>query len=108
FIVQLTDIHLFEQPGSRLGEVDTDASLASVLEYLRHDLQEQGRQPDLILLTGDLTQDGSANAYVRLKDAMLDFRVPLAVLPGNHDLHATFDVVWKDYKKPWVDIAGWR
>jgi len=108
FIVQLTDIHLFDKPGSTLGDVDTDASLNKVLAHLRKDLKQQGRQPDLILLTGDLTQDGSAHAYARLKEAILDFQVPVAVLPGNHDLHETFDAVWEGYKKAWVDLSGWR
>src|SRR5690606_31026345 len=98
FVVHLTDVHLFAEPGGRLGDVDTDASLREVLDFLRQDLLQLGRQPDLILMTGDLSQDGSPQAYARLKEAVLDFRAPLAVLPGNHDLHEAFHAEWREYE----------
>lgn len=108
FVVHLTDVHLFAEPGGRLGDVDTDASLREVLDFLRQDLLQLGRQPDLILMTGDLSQDGSPQAYARLKEAVLDFRAPLAVLPGNHDLHEAFHAEWREYEGPWVNLGDWR
>lgn len=108
FVVHLTDLHLFAEPGGVLSGVNTDESLDQVLRDLKRDLQDQDRKPDLILITGDLSQDGSAQAYSRVKNAMQAFQVPLAVLPGNHDLHSEFQHAWTEQMGPVLDVRQWR
>ena len=46
----------------------------------------QRERPDLVLISGDLCQDGSWGGCVRLR-RLLDrhFNVPVGLLPGNHD-----------------------
>ncbi len=58
-------------------------------------LKEAGRQfetlhPDLILITGDLTNDGLDEQFLRMKRfvASLDF-CPVLIIPGNRDLAKT-------------------
>lgn len=83
-VVQITDCHLGSQPGTRLLNIDTDSSLQAVLGRVR----QRHPQPDLLLVTGDISDSGSAAAYQRLHDATRDF--PRARwLPGNHDDTAT-------------------
>ena len=60
-LVQLTDSHLFGEPDTAMLGVNTDASLRAVLRQIEAD----GKHPDLLLATGDLSQDGEAAAYRR-------------------------------------------
>lgn len=79
--VQITDCHLGERVGSRLLNLDTDRSLAAVLELVR------AQQPhiDITLATGDLSDQGSAAAYRRFFNATRDLGALTRWLPGNHD-----------------------
>ncbi len=80
-IVQLTDLHLFSDPESRLLGVQTEESFLSVLSLS----QQQHKNPDLMLFTGDLTQDASKEAYLRLRHYLSELNIPCFCLPGNHD-----------------------
>jgi Icc protein len=83
--VQITDCHLGEKAGSRLLNIDTDESLAAVAALVRR------QQPniDALLMTGDLSDNGSAAAYRRVLAATDDLASTVRWLPGNHDLAAT-------------------
>lgn len=79
-VLQLTDSHLGARRGDRLLGVDTDQSLAAVVDLLRHE------QPaDLLLMTGDLADAGDADAYRRLEVATAGLARESRWLPGNHD-----------------------
>lgn len=79
-VVQLTDIHLCDDPSQVLLGVNPEKSFDRVLMYLR-----QQPLPDLLLLTGDLTQEGSRLAYRRLKHKISALNISTYYLPGNHD-----------------------
>lgn len=78
-IVQLSDLHFFEEPGSCLHGVDTEKSFQAVLEKLKDETFS------FIILSGDLTQEGSYEAYLRIAKALKFFQVPVYYVPGNHD-----------------------
>ncbi|MDO3648426.1 metallophosphoesterase [Nocardia mangyaensis] len=102
-IVQLTDTHL--RPAGELlrGAVDTHANLTRVLTLLR----EAGRPIDALVLSGDLTDDGSPEAYRRLREAVepvaaeLDAQIVYAM--GNHDERVAFAVELLDREPGTVD-----
>lgn len=81
-ILHLTDTHLFADPAGLLKGCTTENSLRSVLASVA----SEPWAPDLVLLTGDLTHDGSGQGYRRL-GRLLRERCPAPVwyLPGNHD-----------------------
>ncbi|MBN3563289.1 metallophosphoesterase [Aliamphritea spongicola] len=81
-IVQLSDIHLTPSPGEELYGVDTGESLSAAINSIQH-LQPA---PDLILVTGDISEDGSLKSYQRFANCMTPLSCPVSVLPGNHDL----------------------
>ncbi|NEP81399.1 MAG: hypothetical protein F6K17_09110 [Okeania sp. SIO3C4] len=62
-VAQITDTHLFADPteGKMYG-LPTESSFLKVLEKLKQ-LQPQ---PDVLLLTGDLSQDETSESYQRL------------------------------------------
>ncbi len=80
-IVQISDIHLFGNKEKTLLGVKTEESFQAVVKLLLADAMS----PDLILLTGDLAQDGSEAAYLRIADALRMVQVPIYYVPGNHD-----------------------
>lgn len=80
-LVQLTDTHLCRQAGGTLLGMDTDRSLQAVIARV------QREQPaiDLLLGTGDLSDNGAREAYERLEDYCAQIQAPCVWLPGNHD-----------------------
>lgn len=80
-IAQITDTHLFADANQRLLGLQTLESFQTVLDQV----QVLPRQPDLLLLTGDLSQDGSAESYELLQDRLVPLGIPTYWIPGNHD-----------------------
>ena len=80
-LLQITDCHLGAEPGEKLLGLDTDQSLHDVLELVRHE------QLDLIVCSGDITNEGGFSAYERYLAAVRRVfpSIPHAWLPGNHD-----------------------
>jgi len=81
-LIQITDTHFCADPGWLIRGVNPRDTLACVLESARTDLQDT----DLILATGDLSEDGSDDAYHELNRIFGRLAMPVLPLPGNHDL----------------------
>jgi len=77
-VVQLSDCHLSADPRKPYRGQNADANLKKVWE------KAVGWGPDLILLTGDLSEDASEVSYERL-GGLLQTDLPVLTLPGNHD-----------------------
>ncbi|MBV1898380.1 MAG: 3',5'-cyclic-AMP phosphodiesterase [Cycloclasticus sp.] len=84
-VLQLTDMHLMASVDDQLVGVNTEESFLSILSLA----QQQSWPPDLIFLTGDLSQDGSIQSYQRLIEHLKKLGIPCYVLPGNHDTSST-------------------
>jgi Icc protein len=80
-VLHITDLHWHADPQFELMGVNTRASLQAVLDHAN--CSEAAY--DLILITGDLTQDPSATAYTDLCQLLDTLETPVHVLPGNHD-----------------------
>jgi len=78
-IIQLSDTHLLEDTQGSLLGVKTEESFQAVLQALKKE------SCDLLLHSGDLSQDGSAATYIRLAKALSALQVPIYSVPGNHD-----------------------
>ncbi|MGV0027981.1 3',5'-cyclic-AMP phosphodiesterase [Phormidesmis priestleyi] len=81
-IAQVTDIHLFAETDRTLLGLPTTESF----EFLIEQLYRLNPRPDLLLLTGDLSQDGTSDSYDRLQALLSPLGIPVYWLPGNHDL----------------------
>lgn len=80
-ILQITDCHLVAEPGREIYGVDPYRSLRAVLDAATR----LADPPELVLATGDLSENGSAGSYERLRALLLDCALPVYVLAGNHD-----------------------
>ncbi len=83
-LIQITDPHLGAEVGSTLLGLDTDHSLNHVIALIK---EERG-QPDLLLATGDLSNDGSVASYRRFHQLTRSIAPRALWLPGNHDDYA--------------------
>ncbi len=80
-IVQLTDTHLCKSQGGTLLGMDTDHSLQAVIDLVK----TERPQMDLLLGTGDLSDQGALEAYRRLQQYFAQLTGVHCWLPGNHD-----------------------
>src|SRR5215471_6766790 len=103
-VAQITDMHilaegkLFHSP-RRAIPVGAEAgwSFIDTAAYLSRAIAELNRlrpRPDIIVMTGDLTDHGVAEEYANLRAILAAAEMPVYVIPGNHDsregLRATF------------------
>ena len=78
-IAQITDCHIgFFR--SKVGGANT-RRLRAALDRLR----DGPNRPNLLLLSGDLTEFGDAESYARLAEMLANFPCPVHLMVGNHD-----------------------
>ncbi len=80
-VLQITDTHLYAEPGATLLGVNTLDSFHAVIDAFR----DAAWEPDLVLATGDLVHDASPTGYRGLAKLLNHFERPVLCLPGNHD-----------------------
>ncbi|MBW8189710.1 3',5'-cyclic-AMP phosphodiesterase [Neiella marina] len=80
-ILQITDTHLFGDPAKELLGVNTRDSFEAVLKSVKADNQAF----DLVVVTGDISQDDSPASYQVFAEAIATLAKPIVWLPGNHD-----------------------
>ena len=80
-LVQISDIHLFADKQKSLLGVKTYDSFVAILNHL----SSNKKQPDHIILSGDLSQDYSEASYTHLINLLTKLTQPIYFIPGNHD-----------------------
>jgi Icc protein len=86
-IAQLTDLHLTAEGARAYGDrVDTNALAAAAVDRINALVP----QPDLVIVTGDVTDHGTAQEYAVARGLLDRLRAPVAVMIGNHDEREAF------------------
>ena len=80
-IAQITDMHLRPRGTLAYGKLDTVAALERCVAHL-NSLEPA---PDVILMTGDLTDKGSLEETRLLREIVAPLGPPVYLIPGNHD-----------------------
>jgi Icc protein len=80
-VLQLTDIHMLPEPEARLHGIDPQATLEGLLAQLR----SGPWQPEVVIASGDLSNDESAASYRRLRPLLASLALPVYCVCGNHD-----------------------
>jgi 3',5'-cyclic AMP phosphodiesterase CpdA len=73
-IVQISDPHIGVEPAA-------EGRLAAAVERVR----SLPQVPDLVVVTGDLTEHGDPAEYARVRELLAPLPAPVRVLAGNHD-----------------------
>ena len=80
-LAQISDLHV--RPDGQLykGVVDSNRMLQDAIAHL-HGLDPR---PDLVLITGDLVDEGDPAEYAALRALLARCELPYLLIPGNHD-----------------------
>ncbi|WP_263261263.1 3',5'-cyclic-AMP phosphodiesterase [Pseudomonas sp. RIT-PI-S] len=105
-LLQLTDSHLFAEADGTLLGMNTADSLRQVVERV------MAEQPtvDLMIATGDLSQDGTLASYERFREMTACIDAPHHWMAGNHDEAAVMAEHYggSELMRQVVDIGNWR
>lgn len=80
-IVQVSDFHVDLCVRTAAGTVDTRERLRQAVAWV----DALRPVPDVVLVTGDLVNDGTPEQYAFVKQMLSMLTVPCYVVPGNHD-----------------------
>lgn len=94
-ILQITDTHLVAPGRLVAGTLDTKAALDQAVADIKAALPKLG-PIDALLITGDLSDDGSAQSYAMLRSALAPLGLPALPIPGNHDLREPMRTAFAD------------
>ncbi|PPL17469.1 3',5'-cyclic-AMP phosphodiesterase [Oceanisphaera arctica] len=85
-LLQITDTHLFAGKNTDLLGIAPWHSCRAVVDAILEDERAcEASRRDLILATGDLSQDHSGASYRHFTALMSELAPPVFWLPGNHD-----------------------
>ncbi len=85
-IVQLSDCHVTAEAGPTYRGSDPRASLEAIIDVVLD------WRPDVVLATGDFSEDASAASYAYLAEQFARLPMPVLGTPGNHDTAAGMEL----------------
>ncbi|TWT03215.1 phosphodiesterase [Reyranella sp. CPCC 100927] len=80
-LAQISDLHVRPRGQLYKGVVDSNRLLQDAISHL-HGLDPR---PDLVLVTGDLVDEGDPAEYAMLRTLLAPCETPYLLIPGNHD-----------------------
>jgi len=107
-IVQITDTHLFADQATELLGFYTHHLLVNIVDHV---VCNPSIKPDLLLVTGDISEDESKKSYQLALSQFERLQCPIYWIHGNHDdeatLKAVFDRSPSAKKLTQLTIPGW-
>ncbi|BBK38432.1 3',5'-cyclic adenosine monophosphate phosphodiesterase CpdA [Allostella sp. ATCC 35155] len=91
-IAQLSDPHVRPEGVLYQGVADSNRMLEAAIDRL-HGLDPR---PDVLVLTGDLVDEGLPEEYAAARAILDRLEIPLRLLPGNHDERRAFRDAFAD------------
>lgn len=82
-LAQVSDLHIRARGALSYKVVDTAGMFRACVEHL----SRLDPQPDAVAITGDLTDGGLPEEYAVLREGLAPLRMPVYLIPGNHDSH---------------------
>lgn len=80
-IAQISDLHICPDGQLYADRVPSNMMAAAAVAHLNSLVP----RPDLVVITGDIVDDGSAAAYRSSQRILASLEIPYRVIPGNHD-----------------------
>lgn len=108
YIVQISDTHLF---GDKHRKINGSNSYSNLKHVLSHVLKLK-EKPELIVVSGDLSQDCTFESYQHIANIFNNSGIKYFLFPGNHDdvtvINKVFDFNWtKDSVDYSFEHNGW-
>ncbi|WP_349970577.1 phosphodiesterase [Pseudomonas caspiana] len=80
-IAHLSDLHIRPQGALYKGLVDSNTMCKQAIEHLN----ALHPRPDVVIITGDLVDEGQPAEYEMARALLAEIEQPLLMIPGNHD-----------------------
>ncbi len=100
-ILQITDTHIVGEGKHVSGQLETAGALARMVDRIMS-IKHQIGPVDALIVSGDLSDDGSEESYTRLKTLLARLDLPTYVIPGNHDARDPLRGAFADH----LPVAG--
>lgn len=105
-ILHITDPHIVVPPAKVSGRLDTARIFGTAMQRLHAHLS--GMEPfDALLVSGDVSDDGSAESYALFRKLVAPLNLPLYLIPGNHDLRQPLRNAFADRGLPGAGRLNW-
>lgn len=95
-ILQLSDTHIVPEGMLVSGRLSTDDALKRLITRISS-IRDQLGQVDALLVSGDLSDDGSVESYERFQSLISPLALPTYVVPGNHDVRDPMRTAFADH-----------
>jgi 3',5'-cyclic-AMP phosphodiesterase len=92
-IAQISDPHVRPKGMLYQDTIDSNEDFAAAIAHLNR----LDTRPDIVLLTGDVVDEGSEAEYAMARELLAGLEIPCFVIPGNHDEHRAFRSAFKDH-----------
>ncbi|MCC8365341.1 metallophosphoesterase [Xenorhabdus sp. PB61.4] len=103
-VIQITDIHLTQSREHQLFNVNLYDNFDTICEEI---CRIKGiTEIDLIIVSGDITNDGDIDAYRYFFKRMDSCQTPYITIAGNHDLKNNIDTVITEIKPKYNITSG--
>jgi 3',5'-cyclic-AMP phosphodiesterase len=99
-IAQISDLHVKPLGELAYGNLDTATAVVRCVAKLNW-LQPR---PELAVVTGDLVDTGLPEEYAHLRELLAPLEIPLALIPGNHDVREAMRTAFPE--QPYADRSG--
>jgi Icc protein len=93
WIAQISDVHVRPRGVLYKGVVDSNAALAAAIRQIN----ALRPLPDLVLLSGDVVDEGQPAEYAMARTILDELKPRLLVIPGNHDAPSAFRAAFQDH-----------
>lgn len=94
-IIQITDTHLFADNERDIFGVKSNLKFEEVMNKV---IAEDCHDTDMIFLTGDISQDETAESYQLIIKHLSKLNIPVYWIPGNHDDLDQMETIFKQVK----------
>ncbi|MCC2596277.1 phosphodiesterase [Pusillimonas sp. MFBS29] len=91
-IAQISDLHI-QADGKHKELIQAERHLTTCIQALNR----LAPRPDLVVITGDLTERGRRQEYMTLKPLLAELDMPYLLIPGNHDSPAMLREVFHEH-----------
>lgn len=108
-IIQISDTHLFANDESEIFGIKCNIKFNEVINKI---IDDEIHDADMIFLTGDISQDESAQSYKKIARHLSNLKLPVYWIPGNHDnllqLEAVFMKMKNFHRVSSLSSAHWH
>jgi 3',5'-cyclic-AMP phosphodiesterase len=94
-ILQISDTHIVPSGKLVSDRLDTAIALSQLVQRIAS-IRDQIGPIEGLLISGDLSDDGSAESYSHFKSLIAPLDLPIYVIPGNHDVREPLRAAFKE------------